>query len=391
MAVVFDNPHFADHEDVRHVVDRASGLRAIIAIHSTALGPALGGTRYLAYPDDEAALTDALRLSAGMTAKAAIAGVPFGGGKGVILADAGADRSAVLRAYASQVHRLEGRFITGEDVGVDEADADLIHRHTPYIAGVSRRAGGLGDPSPRTAVGVVAAMRAALCRLSGDPGLGGRRVVVSGVGKVGAALCRLLAEEGASLTIADVSAEAVERVVGDVPGPVEVVGPAEAHRVRCDVFAPCALGGLLGPRTIAELHCAAVVGSANNQLAGDECAGLLSARGVLYVPDYVANAGGLISVAGEWLGIGPDEIDRRIAGIEHTVHQVFELSDLLGTTPAAAASRLVADRLARAGHGGPHSAGGPADRPSGAAEVAGAPGAPEEVAVGASRSWDGQG
>lgn len=345
-ATVFDHPDFDQHEDVVFLSDRSSGLRGIIALHSTRLGPALGGTRFLRYPDSGAALTDALRLSQGMTAKAAIAGLPLGGGKAVIMEDPAADRAAVLTAYAAHLERLGGRFVTGEDVGISEADADLIHHHTRYIAGVSNREGGLGDPSPRTAEGVIGAMHAAMARLHGDRSLDGRRVVVSGVGKVGHALCQLLAKENARLVVADVAPQAIERVTTTVSASVEVVDPTRAHAVDADIFAPCALGAVLNPATIAELRCAAVVGSANNQLADDTCAPLLAGRRVLYIPDYVANAGGLIQVAGEWLGFDLGEIERRVAAIEPTVSALLDLAADRNITPAAAADELVALRLA---------------------------------------------
>ena len=344
-STVFDHPDFDHHEDVVFLSDRDSGLRGIIALHSTRLGPALGGTRFLRYIDAGAALTDALRLSRGMTAKAAIAGLPLGGGKAVIMEHPGADRAAVLLAYASHVQALGGRFVTGEDVGISEADADLIHHGTRYIAGVSNREGGLGDPSPRTAAGVVGAMRAAMGRLHGDRSLDGRRVVVSGVGKVGYALCQLLANQRAEIVVADVAPGAVARVQASLVAAVEVVDPALAHTVEADIFAPCALGAILNPTTIAELRCTAVVGSANNQLATDACAAQLAVHGVLYVPDYVANAGGLIQVAGEWLGFDLGEIERRVAAIEPTVDTVLDLAAARHITPAAAADELVVQRL----------------------------------------------
>jgi leucine dehydrogenase len=348
MTTVFDHPEFDGHEDIHFLDDGPSGFRGIIAIHSTRLGPALGGTRCLAYASDADALTDALRLSRAMTAKAAMAELPLGGGKAVILAQPGTDRGRVLDAYATRVARLGGRFITGEDVGIDEADADRIHQTTRFIAGISGREGGLGDPSPRTAEGVVGAMRAALGHIDGDRSLHGRRVVVSGLGKVGTALCELLAKDGARLTIADIAPAAVERARAQLPTPVEVVDPAVAHTIDCDVFAPCALGGVLNPATIGQLRCAAVVGSANNQPADDASVELLADRGVLYVPDYVVNAGGLIQVAGEWLGFPLDEIERRVERIEGTVDTLLDTATHAGITPAAAAAQIVARRLARA-------------------------------------------
>ncbi|MGE4164018.1 MAG: Glu/Leu/Phe/Val dehydrogenase [Vicinamibacterales bacterium] len=348
MSAIFDHPSYDDHEVVHAITNRRSGLRGFIAVHSTRLGPALGGTRLWCYPHPAAALEDVLRLSRGMTAKAALAGLPLGGGKAVLLAHPGLDHAAALTAYARHVELLGGRFITGEDVGITVADADLLHQTTRYVAGTSAAEGGLGDPSPRTAAGVMAAMCAALAALDRDPTLENRRVAVSGLGKVGSALCEQLAEAGAALVVADVSPAAVRRTAARVRGSLEVTDPASVHTTDCDVFAPCALGSVLHPTAIAELRCRAVVGSANNQLAGSGCAELLAERGVLYVPDYLANAGGLIQVAGEWLGWDRHVIEERTAAIQHTAAAVLGAAACRGLTPAAAADALVAQRLASA-------------------------------------------
>lgn len=349
---IFEHPDFDGHEEVHTFTDADSGMRSIIAIHSTKLGPALGGTRYLPYPDFAAALTDALRLARGMTAKAALAGLPLGGGKAVIMADPSMDlpaRARVLQAYARRINHLDGRFVTGEDVGISEADADLIHHGTRFIAGVSRREGGMGDPSPHTAEGLLHAMRAACGHMWGDRDLTGRRVVVAGLGKVGAALCHLLVKDGAEVLITDISEEAIDRTRSLAAVPLTVMDPATAHAADADIYAPCALGGVLNAVTVMEIGAAVVVGSANNQLARPACADTLAARGVLYVPDYVANAGGLIQVAGEWLGMDRAEVDRRVAAIEHTTDQILQHALATGVTPARAADQLVVQRLARAG------------------------------------------
>ena len=325
----------------------ASGLRAIVAIHSTALGPALGGTRFWDYTTEAEAVTDACRLARGMTYKHAAAGLDQGGGKAVIWGDPATLRSeALIRAYARFVDGLAGRYLTAEDVGTTQADMDLIRRETPYVTGVSPSLGGSGDPSPATAWGVLWAMRAAADLRWGDADLAGRHVVVSGVGKVGSALVGHLVAEGARVTVADVRAEAVRAVV-DAHGAdrVAVVDAGDAHTVECDVFAPCALGAILSDRTIPELRCVVVAGSANTQLATDTDDDRLAARDILYVPDYVANAGGVINIAEEPAGYDRDRAWHRITGIADTVRQVIELGRREGITPAEAADRYAEQRI----------------------------------------------
>jgi glutamate dehydrogenase/leucine dehydrogenase len=346
---MLDHPDFDHHESVTFVTDRASGLRAVIAIHSTALGPALGGTRWHAYPDSAAALTDALRLSQGMTYKAAVAGLDLGGGKAVVLADGIVDREAALLAYGRAVEALGGHYITAEDVGTTTADMDALRAVTDHVGGVSPALGGSGDPSPCTARGVMAAMRAAAHHCFGSSSLEGRHVTVSGVGKVGRALVGLLAEAGAKLTVADVSSAAIDRLNREVAVPVHVVDVGDAHRTGCDIFAPCALGAVLNPATIAELDCSAVVGSANNELATPACGDLLTARGIVYVPDYVANAGGLIQVAGDITGRDRSAVAAQVDNIEGTVAQLLQQAAAEGISTAEAADRLALRRLGRAG------------------------------------------
>ncbi len=324
-----------------------SGLRAIIAIHSTTLGPALGGTRFWPYATEAEALTDACRLARGMTYKHAAAGLDQGGGKAVIWGDPRTDRSeALIRAYARFVDGLAGRYLTAEDVGTTQADMDLIRRETPYVTGVSPSLGGSGDPSPATAWGVLWAMRAAAERRWGSADLTDRHVVVSGVGKVGRALVDHLLDSGARVTVADVSADALAAVTGEHgTDRVGVVDPAGAHRVECDVFAPCALGAVLSDTTVPELRCEIVVGSANNQLATDDDDERLAARDILYVPDYVANAGGVINIAEEPAGYDHDRAWDRIAGIHDTVLEVLALAERDRITPANAADRYAETRI----------------------------------------------
>ncbi|MFP5322519.1 MAG: Glu/Leu/Phe/Val dehydrogenase dimerization domain-containing protein [Acidimicrobiia bacterium] len=342
-----------DFEQVAFCRHRASGLRAIVAIHSTALGPALGGTRFWPYDSEEEALVDVCRLARGMTYKHAAAGLDQGGGKAVIWGDPATLRSeALIRAYGRFVHGLAGRYLTAEDVGTTQADMDLIRRETPHVTGVSPSLGGSGDPSPATAWGVLWAMRAAAEVRWGGPDLSGRHVVVSGVGKVGRALVEHLLDDGASVTIADISDVAVRAVLDahpDAGDRLRAVDPADAHAVECDVLAPCALGAVLDERTIPQLRCEVVAGSANNQLAEPDDDHRLAERDVLYVPDYVANAGGVINIAEEPAGYDHDRAYARIAGIHDTVLAVLDRARREGVPPGVAADRHAEARIAAVG------------------------------------------
>ena len=289
------------HEQVLYGSDPESGLKAIIAIHDTALGPSLGGTRFYPYEDEAAALTDVLRLSEGMTLKAAAAGLDLGGGKAVIIGDPRRDKSERLfRAFGRIVDSLQGRYITAEDVGTTTDDMEWIRRETRWALGTPVSEGGSGDPSPATARGLHAALKAVAEHLWGDRDLSHRRIAVQGVGKVGYAFVRLLTEERAEVIVADISDEAVDRAVAELGA--KSVPLEEISAVDCDVFSPCALGAVLNERTIPGLACEAVVGSANNQLATEADADRLEQRGILYAPDFVVNAGGLINVHEELRG-----------------------------------------------------------------------------------------
>lgn len=334
-------------EQVAYAADERTGLRAIVAIHSTVLGPALGGTRFWPYPDEEAALVDVCRLARGMTYKHAAAGLDQGGGKAVILGDPSTLRTdELIRAYARFVDGLGGRYVTAEDVGTTQADMDLVRTVTHHVTGVSESLGGSGDPSPATALGVLWAMRAVATHLWGSPSLQGRHVCISGVGKVGAALADHLHREGARLSVADVRADATSAVAartGATP-----VDPATAHAVPCDVFSPCALGAVLDATTIPQLRCAAVVGSANNQLATEQDDQRIAESGVLYAPDYVVNAGGVINIAEEQQGYDRSRAEARIGGIHDTVLRVLDLAAALGVTTAEAADRVAEERIGAA-------------------------------------------
>jgi len=345
VAGVFDIVTTDGFEQVAYFHDQASGLRAIVAIHSTALGPALGGTRFYPYASEDDALVDVCRLARSMTYKPAACGNDLGGGKAVIIGDPTAVRSeALLRAYGRFVEGMSGRYITAEDMGTTQADMDLIRRETPHVTGVSESLGGSGDPSPATAWGVLWAMKAVAERLWGTPSLAGRHVCVAGVGKVGRALAAHLAEEGAKLTVSDVRQEAAELCVDEYGA--AAVAPETAHTVPCDIFSPCALGAVLNPTTIPELRCDAVVGSANNQLASPADAERLRHPGIVYAPDFVANAGGGINIAEEPPGYDHARAYQRITSIHDTLLDVFERADADGITTAAAADRLAEERIA---------------------------------------------
>jgi leucine dehydrogenase len=336
---IFTHPDFDGHEQVVFSQNRRDGLRSIIAIHDTTLGPALGGCRVWNYATEGDALTDVLRLSKGMSYKAALAGLPLGGGKSVILADRTAKTPAMMRAMGRAVNRLGGRYIIAEDVGVEVADMDEVAKETRFVSGVS---GGAGDPSPWTAEGVFLALRAAVGhRLGRD--LDGVRVAVSGLGHVGANLCRLLAGAGARLLVTDIRAEAIDRVVA-AHGATAI--PADrAHAAEAEVFAPCALGAVLNAATIPEIRAKVVCGAANNQLAAVADDARLAERGILYAPDYLVNAGGLISVARPTTGLSDAEARAKLARIPQTLLEVFETAARDGMAPGETADRLARARL----------------------------------------------
>ncbi len=339
MTALWDLPDFDDHESVHLFTDAASGMRAIIALHSTHLGPAAGGTRFWHYADSADALTDALRLSRGMSYKNALAGLPVGGGKAVILADAARTKTpALLEAFAKAVDSLDGRYVTAQDVGMSEADIVALSKFTSHVAGLP---GEGGDPGPSTSQGVYLGVCAAIRRALGRDTAAGVHVAIQGVGSVGGGLARRLAADGARLTIADANAaqaEAFARETGANVVPVDAIMSVEA-----DVLSPCALGGILTQQSIAALRVAAVAGGANNQLATEAQGVELAARGILYAPDYVINAGGIINVMRK-LGLGGDaEVNARIAGIPHRLEDIWSESAATGATPAA-----VADRMAQA-------------------------------------------
>lgn len=346
--MVFDEVARDGHEQIVYGYDEVSGLRTIIAIHSTALGPALGGTRFFPYESEAEALTDALRLSKGMTYKAAAAGLDLGGGKAVIIGDPRTDKSERLfRAYGRIVDSLQGRYITAEDVGTTTADIDLIRRETKWALGISVAEGGAGDPSPITARGLFSAARAVADVLWGDPDLAGRRFAVQGVGKVGSAFVQLLVEARAEVIVSDAYESAIKTAV-DTYG-VKSVPPDDIHAVECDFYSPCALGAGLNEKVIPELNCRAIVGSANNQLATDEDADRIAERGIVYAPDFVVNAGGLINVYDEMLGYSKMRALHRVDGIFQATKTILEMSKSEAINPNQAAVKVAENRIKEIG------------------------------------------
>lgn len=314
------------HERVWCGRDEERGLTALVGIHNTVLGPALGGTRVWAHESFEAGLTDVLRLSRGMTYKAAIAGVPFGGGKAVIIADPKKDKTpALLEAYAEMLAALEGQYFTGEDVGLTLADADFLRERTTNVTGTTK--GGSGNPSPVTAQGVFLGLKAAFAHRRGHDKLDGVKVAVQGLGSVGWSLCEKLHAEGAKLIVADIDKDAAERA--RVQFGADIAPTTEILFVEADILAPCALGGLFAGDTIPKLNAEIIAGAANNQLARHEDARLLMERGILYAPDYVINAGGLMNVAAE---LAPGGYDREatmqmVKEIPATLSAIFKKAD----------------------------------------------------------------
>ena len=338
------------HEQVVFCSDEASGLRAVIAIHSTALGPALGGTRFYPYADEQTAVADALALSRAMSYKNSLAGLDLGGGKAVIIGDPRTDKTeALLRAYGRFVESLGGRYLTACDVGTYNADLDVVARETRFAHGRSEAYGGCGDSSVLTAYGVFQGMRAAAQHTWGTPSLAGRTVAVAGVGKVGSWLVDHLVDDGADVVVTDVDPAAVERLQGRHPKVRTVADTAALVRTPQDVYAPCALGGALDPETVAVLPARIVCGGANNQLAGPDVAEQLIDRGILYAPDYLVNSGGVIQVEDERHGFSFDRAKAKASVIFDVALRVFHEADSAGVSPAVAADRLAEQRIRSVG------------------------------------------
>jgi leucine dehydrogenase len=338
-----------EYEEVVFFHDPPTGLRAVVAIHSTTLGPALGGTRFYPFASDDDALRDVLRLARGMTYKAAAAGLDLGGGKAVIIGDPKRIKSEeLLRAYGRFIETLGGRYITAEDIGTDRDDMDTIRRETRYVTGVSPELGGSGDPSPVTAYGVYLGLTACVEEAWQQHSLQGRRVAVQGVGKVGYHLVKLLVEDGkADVVVGDVDVDAVARVVRDFG--VETADPDKVHAEECDIYAPCAMGAVIRDDTIPELKCKVVAGSANNQLERPEHGESVAEAGILYAPDYVINAGGLVNVADELQGYNPERAMARVQAIYRTLREIFHMARDRHISTAAAADAFAQERIGKIG------------------------------------------
>ena len=349
MPAIWDLPDYDGHESVHVFEDRATGLRAVIALHSTQLGPAAGGTRFWHYADAQAAITDALRLSRGMSYKNAMAGLPLGGGKGVVLADAARTKTpAMLAAFGRAIESLGGRYVTAEDVGMSDADMVTISGQTRHVSGLPLTDGSAagGDPGPFTARGVYLGITAAAKQRLGTDDMAGVHVAVQGVGSVGGGVARLLAADGAKLTLADPDQAKLSAIAIETGG--TAVALDEIMGVKADIFSPNALGAILTAASIADLDVAIVAGGANNQMATPADAQRLHDRGVLYAPDYVINAGGIINVGLEYLGnVSVDEVNERIDMIPDRLRSIWVQSEAENVSAAVVADKMAQHLIGR--------------------------------------------
>jgi len=338
---IFERMGLREHEQLVFWNEPRIGYKGIIAIHNTTLGPALGGTRFWNYGTDAEAIEDALRLARGMSYKAALAGLNLGGGKSVIVGDPQTrNREMIFRAHGRAVESLAGRYITAEDVGTSPADMDFVHMETEHVVGLIGKS---GDPSPVTAYGVYQGMKAAALHKYGDDSLAGKHVTVQGVGHVGYFLCQDLAEEGAQLTVTDIDQKKIDICVNEFGA--KAVGPDEIYGVDADIFSPCALGAILNDDTLKVLNVDIVVGGANNQLAEARHAKEVERKGILYGPDYLVNAGGLINVYAEVEGWPAERSLRKAGEIYNTLLRILELAENEGITTAEAADKVAEHRM----------------------------------------------
>ncbi|TCP31816.1 leucine dehydrogenase [Scopulibacillus darangshiensis] len=335
-----------DYEQLVVCQDKESGLKAFICIHDTTLGPALGGTRMWTYKSEEAAMEDALRLARGMTYKNAAAGLNLGGGKTVIMGDPRRDKSEELfRAFGRYIQGLNGRYITAEDVGTTVEDMDLIHEETDYVTGISPAFGSSGNPSPITAYGVYKGMKASAKVAFGSDSLEGKTIAVQGVGNVAYSMCEFLHEEGANLIVTDINKEAVQRAVEAFGA--KAVDPDDIYSVDCDIFAPCALGAIINDDTLPQLKAKVIAGSANNQLREDNHGDIVFEKGIVYAPDYVINAGGVINVADELLGYNRERAMKKVEGLYDNLMKIYDISKEQNIPTYKAADHLVEQRIAK--------------------------------------------
>lgn len=343
MPAIWDLPDFDSHEAVHVFDDHVTGLRAVIAVHSTHLGPAAGGTRFWHYGDNQAAITDALRLSRGMSYKNAMAGLSAGGGKAVILANAARTKKQdMLDAFARAVDSLGGKYITAQDVGMSEADMVSLSKVTSHVAGLPGQG---GDPGPYTARGVYLGVQAAAKHAFGTDSMSGVHVAIQGVGSVGGGLARYLAQQGAKLTLADVDAQRAADLAAELGG--TSVAADAIMTVDADIFSPCALGAIVTQASVNALKARAIAGGANNQLASGPEGRMLADRGILYAPDYVINAGGIINVLRQIENADDAEINRRIDAIPDRLSAIWSESDSTGLTPAEVADKMAQKLIGR--------------------------------------------
>jgi leucine dehydrogenase len=342
---VFGQASFNDHEQIVFCHDKDTGLKAIIGIHNTVLGPALGGTRMWKYANEWEALNDVLRLSRGMTYKSAISGLNLGGGKAVIIGDAKTDKTPEMMAKFGQfIHSLSGKYITAEDVGTTTPDMDIIREVTPYVTGISEAKGGSGNPSPVTAYGVYMGMKAAAMHQFGTDKLDGKKVLVQGTGHVGETLINYLTQEGAVVYVTDINEAKMQDVAGKYGA--HIYTGEDIYSADVDIYAPCALGATVNDETIQRLKAKVIAGAANNQLANEEVHGkLLQEKGILYAPDFLINAGGIINVYAEIVGYDKAEAMKRTENIYNTTLEIFHFAEANGITTQQAAMSIAQNRI----------------------------------------------
>ncbi|MBB5173048.1 branched-chain amino acid dehydrogenase [Texcoconibacillus texcoconensis] len=343
---LFKYMEMEDYEQVVVCQDRESGLKAIIAIHDTTLGPALGGTRMWTYDSEEDAFEDALRLAKGMTYKNAAAGLNLGGGKTVIIGDPRTDKNEeMFRAFGRYIQGLNGRYITAEDVGTTVGDMDLVHEETDYVTGISQAFGSSGNPSPVTAYGVYVGMKAAAKEAFGTDSLEGKTIAVQGVGNVSYNLCRHLHNEGAHLIVTDINESAVQKAVEDFGA--QAVAINDIYGVECDIYSPCALGATINDDTIPQLKAKVIAGAANNQLKESRHGDVLKEKGIVYVPDYVINSGGVINVSDELYGYNKERAMKKVETIYGKVTNIFTIAKRDDIPTYIAADRMAEERIAK--------------------------------------------
>ena len=347
MDPVFGQMSFDDHEQIVFCNDKDTGLKAIIGIHNSVMGPALGGTRMFNYANEWEALNDVLRLSRGMTFKAAITGLNIGGGKAVIIGDAKTQKTPeLMRKFGEFVHSLSGRYITAEDVGMETSDMDIVRDVTPYVTGISEARGGSGNPSPVTAYGVYMGMKAAAKQQFGSDVLSGKKVLVQGIGHVGETLVDYLTKEGAIVTIADINEEKLNEVSAKYHA--EIYRGEDLYTADVDIYAPCAMGATLNDNTVHKIKAKVIAGAANNQLADENVHGaILQERGILYAPDFLINAGGIINVYAELAHYDKAEIMRKTENIYNTTLEIFDFAIANNITTHKAALTIAQNRIAR--------------------------------------------